>query len=70
MISLCAEFIVRKIVHDCQNANYLGIIADEATDKAPTEQLYVCLRFVDESGNNPVVREECVGFVQADSVNI
>lgn len=60
--------IHKFIVLDCANVEYIGITEDEATDKSSTEQESICLRFVDESYNEPRVREEIVGLVKADSM--
>lgn len=60
--------IHKFIVLDCANFEYIGITEDEATDKSSTEQESICLRFVDESYNEPRVREEIVGLVKADSM--
>ncbi|MES9906785.1 MAG: DUF4371 domain-containing protein [Sedimenticola sp.] len=68
LIELCANYIRKDIVNDCLKSKYFGLIADEATDVSTKEQLSICVRFLDESGDDPRIREEFIGLVKADSV--
>ncbi|XP_060077094.1 zinc finger MYM-type protein 1-like [Ylistrum balloti] len=64
LIEICGEMIRDKIVQSCEKASFFALIADEATDSSTTEQVSICVRFLDES-QEMIVREELLGFVQA-----
>ena len=59
----CCELEIRdNIIVKCNEAGYFAVIADETTDVSVTEQLSVCIRYVDT--DTCEVREEILGFVE------
>ena len=67
LIQICGETIRESIVHDCQLAHFFTILADETTDVSTTEQLSICVRFVDTSGSQVKLREDFLGFIAVTS---
>ena len=67
LIKICGETIRESIVHDCQLAHFFTILADETTDVSTTEQLSICVRFVDTSGSQVKLREDFLGFIAVTS---
>ena len=63
IIAILGQQIRDAIVDKCNKAGCFALIADEATDKATTEQVSICVRFVSDG----ILREEFLGFVKATS---
>lgn len=49
MITVCGNIIRHKILQRIRDAQFLAIIADEATDTANDEQLSFSIRFVENN---------------------
>ena len=60
---------VKSLVKDCNRAQFYAFLADEATDASTMEQISICVRFVHrkDEDNTVEVREEFLGFVEAES---
>ncbi|XP_068742056.1 52 kDa repressor of the inhibitor of the protein kinase-like [Montipora capricornis] len=69
LIELCADYIRKSLVKDCNRAQFNAFLADEATDASTMEQISICVRFVHrkDEDNTVEVREEFLGFVEAES---
>ena len=67
LIDTCGDHVREGIVADCQNACYFSVIADETTDVSTTEQLSICVRFVETLSDKVTIREEFLGFVSVTS---
>ena len=59
IISLCESIIREKVIATVQT--YWSVMADETTDVSATEQMSICIRFVN---SNMEVCEEFLGFVK------
>lgn len=68
-IELCGDYIRKLLLRDCNNAHSFAFLADEATDSGAKEQISICIRFVQrkEGENKEEVREDFLGFVEAES---
>ena len=64
MIQVCGEIIRELIIHDCQLSQFFS---HETTDVSTTEQLSICVRFVENTGSQIKLREEFLGFVAVTS---
>lgn len=49
----------------CNNASCFALIGDETTDVSTSEQVSICVRFLDLVSGKARVREEFLGFVNA-----
>ncbi|XP_068742324.1 zinc finger MYM-type protein 1-like [Montipora capricornis] len=69
LIELCGDYIRKSLVKDCNRAQFYAFLADEATDASTMEQISICVRFVHrkDEDNTVEVREEFLGFVEAES---
>ena len=67
LIQVCDETIRESLVCDCRSAQFFSVLADETTDVSTTEQLSICVRFVDTTGSQVKLREEFLGFVGVTS---
>ena len=67
LIDICGVHVQEGIVADCQAARYFSVIADETTDVSTTEQLSICVRFVETLAKKVTIREEFLGFVSVTS---
>lgn len=65
ILSVLSKMILNDILKEIQKAKFFAIMADEATSHN-TEQLSLCLRFVDEGKN---IRKEFIEFVHMDNVS-
>ena len=61
--------ICKSLVKDCNRAQFYAFLADGATDASTMEQISICVRFVHrkDEDNTVEVREEFLGFVEAES---
>ena len=68
-IEFCGDYIRKLLLRDCNTAHSFAFLADEATDSGAKEQISVCIRFVQrkEGENKEEVREDFLGFVEAES---
>lgn len=60
VLGICGEIIRRNITSDVNEAKCFSIIADETLDISGTEQLSICVRYVN---SRYLLREDFVGFV-------
>ena len=67
LIQVCGETIRESIIHDCRLSQFFSVLADETTDVSTTEQLSICVRFVETTGSQIKLREEFLGFVAVTS---
>ena len=69
LIELCGDYICKSLVKDWNRAQFYAFLADEATDASTMEQISICVRFVHrkDEDNTVEVREEFLGFVEAES---
>ena len=64
VIEVSASIVEQHIASKVNKAPCFSVLADETMDVAGTEQLSVCLRYVnDDSPKQPILREDFVGFV-------
>ena len=64
IIQIVGQYIRKDILKGLQGRGFYSIIADEVTDKfANQEVLALCLRFLDDTQPNPIIREEFFEFV-------
>ena len=67
IISTLGDVIQNKIVSKIQDAKFYSILADETTDVSMTEQMTMCIRYVDkvevEDKLEYILREDFIGFV-------
>ena len=59
----------KSLVKDCNRAQFYAFLADEATDASTMDQISICVHFVHQrdEDNTVEVREEFLGFVEAES---
>lgn len=63
LLESCGEIIVGKIVEQVKKSQLFSLIADETRDASSTEQMTMCIRYLDiELGQ---IKEMFVGFVEA-----
>ena len=69
LIELCGDYIRKYLLKDCNRAQFYAFLADEATDASTMEQISICVHFVHQKDedNTVEVREEFLGFVEAES---
>lgn len=60
VLTICGEIIQKNLVADVNKSKYFSVIADETLDVSGTEQISLCLRYVNSSY---MLREDFVGFV-------
>ncbi|XP_017461065.1 PREDICTED: 52 kDa repressor of the inhibitor of the protein kinase-like, partial [Rhagoletis zephyria] len=75
IIQTASDIVTEKIINKVYNTDCFSILGDETMDVSGTEQLSICLRYVDftKDSSTPVLREDFVGFVPIDdqcSVNL
>ena len=64
IISACNEMILQKVVEKANKSHCFSVAADETTDISTTEQVSICIRFLDEDEN---VIESFLQFVSVTS---
>ncbi|VDI15927.1 Hypothetical predicted protein [Mytilus galloprovincialis] len=67
LIQCCELEIRERIVQKCKASGFYSIMADETTDVSVTEQLSLCIRYVDNDTYE--VREDFLGFVEPKEVD-
>lgn len=65
IISSCGNLILQTIVKKVNNSQCFTVLADETTDISVTEQLALCVRFIDEQNN---VNECFLKFMEIHSL--
>lgn len=65
IIQICSDIIIRKIIQKVDNAPCFTLLGDETMDISGTEQMSVCLRYLDfdDDLQKLIIREDFVGFV-------
>lgn len=65
ILQTCSDIIAEQIVNRVNKAECFSILGDETMDVSGTEQLSLCVRYVDvlEDSGTPVLREDFIGFV-------
>ncbi|VDH97194.1 Hypothetical predicted protein [Mytilus galloprovincialis] len=67
LIQCCELEIRERIVQKCKASGFYSIMADETTDVSVTEQLSLCIRYVDNDTYE--VRADILGFVEPKEVD-
>lgn len=62
LVDIIGSQIREPLIQDCNNAPFFAFIADEATDCSTREQVSICVRYLDRSGD---VQEQFLEFVEA-----
>ncbi|CAF1312339.1 unnamed protein product [Didymodactylos carnosus] len=63
LIQICAEIVKKKILKELISSSaFYSILVDETSDVSGTEQLSFSVRFMSYEADNPVIREEFLGF--------
>lgn len=65
IISSCGNLILQTIVKKVNNSQCFSVLADETTDISVTEQLALCVRYIDE---NNIVNESFLKFIEVHSL--
>lgn len=63
LIECCGDIIVEQIIKKVKKSQFFSLIADETRDASSTEQMTVCLRYLDIDLGQ--IKEMFVGFVEA-----
>ncbi|CAH2003348.1 unnamed protein product [Acanthoscelides obtectus] len=68
IIQTASDIVTEKNINKIHNTDCFSILGVETMDVSDTEQLSLCLRYVDftKDPNTPVLREDFVGFVPID----
>lgn len=65
MINCLGESIRNALVTDIRKSNFISVMADESSDVSMTEQLAVCIRYLNASSDDEVsVNEVFLGFAE------
>ena len=65
MINCLGESIRNALVTDIRKSKFISVMADESSDVSMTEQLAVCIRYLNASSDDEVsVNEVFLGFVE------
>lgn len=65
IISACEDIILKEIVREVNSSRCFTVLADETTDISVTEQLSLCVRYVDLSNN---IKENFLKFIPVYSL--
>ncbi|XP_067930878.1 52 kDa repressor of the inhibitor of the protein kinase-like [Watersipora subatra] len=68
LLEIMGQMIRKDMVRRVKKAEISSILADEVTDAANQEQLYVCFRFVDIIKGTHTVCEEFVDFIEIERI--
>jgi len=66
LINLCGQQVKQSIIAECRRATFYTLLLDECADVSNTEQLSLCLRYVDVGetpGSHHVVKEQFITFI-------
>lgn len=63
LIHCCHSVIMKKVLDKVKEAKYYAVLADETTDASGTEQLSVCIRYLDIKKST--IHEEFICFLSA-----
>ncbi|GFR26313.1 zinc finger MYM-type protein 1 [Trichonephila clavata] len=64
VIQTCSDIVTEKVIDRISNAECFSLLGDETMDVSGTEQLSLCIRYVDIPDlQAPVLREDFVGFI-------
>ncbi|KAK7132902.1 hypothetical protein R3I93_019224 [Phoxinus phoxinus] len=62
LIECCAEEIRGTLINRIQAAKYFTVLADESMDISGTEQMSICVRYVNDEEENLEIKEDFLGF--------
>jgi len=65
LINICNDIILKKIVTKVNEAQCFSVLADETIDISTTEQLTLCVRYIDSEGN---LNEDFLKFIIVESL--
>lgn len=65
LINICNDIILKKIVTKVNEAQCFSVLADETTDISTSEQLTLCVRYIDSEGN---LNEDFLKFIIVESL--
>jgi len=64
ILQVCSGIVEQQLATKINKASCFSILADETMDVSGTEQLSMCIRYVDnEAPEGPILREDFVGFI-------
>ncbi|XP_050528242.1 52 kDa repressor of the inhibitor of the protein kinase-like [Daktulosphaira vitifoliae] len=64
VIQTCSDIITEKVIHRISKVQCFSLLGDETMDVSGTEQLSLCLRYVDIPDlQAPILREDFIGFI-------
>lgn len=66
LINLCGQQVKQSIIAECRRATFYTLLLDECADVSNTEQISLCLRYVDVGetpGSHHVVKEQFITFI-------
>jgi len=66
IISSCGNLILQTIVKKVNDSQCFSVLADETTDISVTEQLALCVRYIDKENN---ANESFLKFIQVQSLS-
>lgn len=65
IIEICNNIILKQIVSKVNESKCFSILADETTDISTSEQLTLCVRYIDENGN---LNEDFLKFIEVENL--
>lgn len=65
ILVICNNIILNKIVNKVNEAKCFSILADETTDISTSEQLTLCVRYIDTDGN---LNEDFLKFIVVENL--
>lgn len=66
IVSSCGNIILQTIVKKVNDSQCFSVLADETTDISVTEQLALCVRYIDKENN---ANESFLKFIQVHSLS-
>lgn len=66
LLSCMADMVQSVIIDKVKKAKFWSIIADETKDASKTEQLSICIRYWDTTGDKPCLQEDFITLVPLD----
>jgi len=65
IIEICNNIILKQIVSKVNESKCFSILADETTDISTSEQLTLCVRYIDKDGN---LNEDFLKFIEVENL--
>ena len=69
-LKLAGDEVKSSILDAARSVGWFSVMADECIDVAIIEQMAICIRFVDSYGEDFKVREEFIGFVELEKLDV